>query len=68
MSEGKAVKVKLDWSRLLGFDQAGPSAFSPDADKLRDPCLTKLGTKPGVKSVAKFGIKVGVKGGVKIAL
>ena len=61
MSEGKTAKVKLDWSRLLGFDQADVSADALTAGKMRDPRLTKLGTKPGVKVGAKFGTKIGVK-------
>ena len=48
--------VKLDWTRLLGFDQvaAEDSALSS----------AKVGSKSGQKTV-KLGIKLGVKLGVK---
>ena len=46
--------VKLDWSRLLGFDQAVRSTDEAAAMKLNDPRLIKLG--------AKFGCKLGVRG------
>jgi hypothetical protein len=65
MAEVKTAKVKLDWSRLLGFDQADPALCGLSNDKLRDPRLAKLGPKEGVKPGAKFGIKVGVKSGTK---
>ena len=44
--------MKLDWSRLLGFDQAVRSGDEAAATKLNDPRLIKLG--------AKFGCKLGV--------
>lgn len=44
-------KVKLDWSRLLGFDQAVQDNDQAAAMKLNDPRLIKLG--------AKFGCKLG---------
>jgi hypothetical protein len=45
--------VKLDWSRLLGFDQAVRSGDEAAATKLNDPRLIKLG--------AKFGCKLGIR-------
>ena len=48
-----APKVRLDWSRLLGFDQAEPSAEKPEQAKLGDPRLAKLGAKSGSKSGSK---------------
>jgi hypothetical protein len=45
--------VKLDWSRLLGFDQAVRSGDDAAAMKLNDPRLIKLG--------AKFGCKPGIR-------
>ena len=45
------VSVKLDWSRLLGFDQAPRSSDDSTAIRLQDPRLAKLG--------AKFGSKLG---------
>jgi hypothetical protein len=51
-SEIASPGVKLDWSRLLGFDQAVRSSDQAAALKLNDPRLIKLG--------AKFGCKLGV--------
>lgn len=48
MSDVQNPKVKLDWSRLLIFDQ-GP-ARTVDAEvacRLTDPRLAKIGGKPG---------------------
>ena len=43
-------KVKLDWSRLLGFDQASTKVADADAAAhLHDPRLAMLGVKPGPK-------------------
>jgi hypothetical protein len=47
MSETKAAKVELDWSRLLGFDQA-------HSRKGAGKDVRRFGVKPGIKS----GIKV----------
>jgi len=52
-SETAAPTVKLDWSRLLGFDQAVRSGDEAAATKLNDPRLIKLG--------AKFGCKPGIR-------
>lgn len=42
-------KVPLDWSRLLGFDQAGPTRGS-DAPRVRLARVgVKVGAKPGLK-------------------
>jgi hypothetical protein len=43
--------VKLDWSRLLGFDQAVRISDEAAAPRLNDPRLIKMG--------AKFGGKLG---------
>jgi hypothetical protein len=56
MTEVKSPKVKLDWSRLLGFDQADSSVRSAEARDLR---LAKIGSKLGTKSGVKSGCKVG---------
>ena len=54
MASGTAPPtVKLDWSRLLGFDQAVRSGDDSAALKLNDPRLIKLG--------AKFGCKPGMR-------
>jgi hypothetical protein len=50
-NETKAPGVKLDWSRLLGFDQAVRSRDEEAAKKLNDPRMIRLG--------AKFGCKLG---------
>ena len=49
--ELKAPSVKLEWSRLLGFDQAVRSCDEEAAKRLNDPRLIKMG--------AKFGAKLG---------
>ena len=56
MASGTALPtIKLDWSRLLGFDQAVRSGDDLAAMKLNDPRLIKLGAKfgcqPGIRSV-----------------
>lgn len=45
----KQPRVILDWSRLLGFDQATGTDDQSAAAKLRDPRLAKLGAKIGQK-------------------
>jgi len=50
MSIDLSPKIKLDWSRLLGFDQASTSVVDAvAAARLNDPRLAKLGVKPGPK-------------------
>jgi hypothetical protein len=49
MSETRTPKVRLDWSRLLGFDQAGSTSGNGDATRLSDPRLAKIGVKLGRK-------------------
>jgi len=47
MSDAQAPKVKLDWSRLLVFDQAQATVADAEAaSRLNDPRLAKLGGKP----------------------
>lgn len=50
-TETKAPTVKLEWSRLLGFDQAVQSRDEEAAKRLNDPRMIRLG--------AKFGGKLG---------
>ena len=57
-------RIRLDWSRLLGFDQADASEREINTGKLRAQRLAKLGTKLGTKPGVKFGVKTGVKVGV----
>ena len=65
-NESGSRAVRLDWSRLLGFDQASRSAEG------REMLGAKLGGKVGGKGVivgmptlAKLGAKVGGKVGTK---
>ena len=47
------VRVKLDWSRLLGFDQAPAPDCASDGARSRAQLANlgaKLGGKPGVKN------------------
>jgi hypothetical protein len=55
--------VKLDWTRLLGFDQV-PSSSSTATPITQDPRIAKIGIKPGIKPGIKVGIKSGIKPGV----
>lgn len=48
----KTARIQLDWSRLLGFDQA-PTGAQGDASSIRDPRLAKVGQKVGVKPGVK---------------
>ena len=49
MSETRTPKVRLDWSRLLGFDQAGSTSDEGEATRLSDPRLGRIGVKLGRK-------------------
>ena len=47
MADTHTPKVKLDWSRLLVFDQAQlNSADAKESGRLHDPRLGKIGMKP----------------------
>lgn len=50
-SETKVPSVKLEWSRLLGFDQAVRTRDEEAGKRLNDPRMIRLG--------AKFGCKLG---------
>ena len=50
MSREQTRTIKLDWSRLLGFDQAEPPADSDTLARLSGPRLAKLGSKVGTKT------------------
>ena len=54
MSETRTPKVKLEWSRLLGFDQAGSAGDEADAIRLNHPRLGKIGVKLGPKPGLRF--------------
>ena len=47
MADTQVPKVKLDWSRLLGFDQAPPADI--EAARLGNARLVKVGAKVGAK-------------------
>jgi hypothetical protein len=49
-TDTKQPSIKLDWYRLLGFDQATGIDDKLAVAKLRDPRLAKLGAKSGVKT------------------
>jgi len=49
MSNNQTPTIKLDWSRLLGFDQAGRTGNDASAARLNAPRLAKLGAKVGNK-------------------
>ena len=55
----KRVAEKLDWNRMMGFEQ-----ITADRALLRAP--GKLGAKIGVKVGVKVGVKLGVKTGLRI--
>jgi hypothetical protein len=42
-------RIELDWSRLLGFDQAAPADTSTGALRQIESTLAKVGAKVGVK-------------------
>ena len=47
MADTQTPKVKLDWSRLLGFDQTSTTPVDAEAaGRLTDPRLAKIGPKP----------------------
>ena len=60
-SETAAPKVPLDWSRLLGFDQAEPAGDKPAPVRLRDPRLVKLGAKIGGKNPSDVRLKTDIE-------
>ena len=49
MSQKQTPTIKLDWSRLLGFNQAEPPADNDAAARLSGSRLAKLGSKVGTK-------------------
>ena len=59
----EAPNFRLDWSRLLGFDQANPrTGDSQQLGRAGAKASTKSGlTRAGAKLGGKFGAKVGAK-------
>ena len=53
MSGKLLPQVKLDWARLLGFDQVEPMRDDVDASRVDASRLVRLG--------AKFGSKTGLR-------
>lgn len=49
LDSAKSSGIKLDWSRLLGFDQATQRVDDAAATDISDPRLAKLGAKIGRK-------------------
>jgi hypothetical protein len=57
MATGKPTsRIKLDWSKLLGFDQATRIERQADAARPIAPTLAKLGSKVGGKVGNKSGL------------
>ena len=59
-SEPTSPKVRLDWSRLLGFGLAERTDEKPAPAKLSDPRLAKLGAKIGGKPVSDLRLKTDI--------
>ena len=54
------IRVRLDWSRMLGFDQARRSPAGIDVAR-----LTKVGSKPQIRALHMLGSKISIKPGIK---
>lgn len=52
---------KLDWNRMLGFEQITEMRQS----RPNEPLAPKVGVKTGVKLGTKIGGKIGLKVGIK---
>src|SRR5215471_12454930 len=59
-SDRTAPKVRLDWSRLLGFDLAEAVDEKPAPAKLADARLAKLGAKIGTQPVSDIRLKTDI--------
>ena len=55
------VSTKLDWNRMLGFEQ-----ITEERDSIRDEAARALSPKVGRKVGGKAGLKTGIKLGQKI--
>jgi hypothetical protein len=51
--------IKLDWSKLLGFDQATRVEGQSEGARATGPMLAKLGGKVGSKLGNKPGLRLG---------
>lgn len=56
MAEHSRISDRLDWNRMLGFEQIPEARTS-----IRDETATRLGAKVGNKLGGKIGSKRGVK-------
>lgn len=56
---------KLDWNRLLGFEQVASERAELRYGKVASKVGGKVGGKVGVKTGSKIGVKIGSKQGVK---
>ncbi len=45
MTQETEIKVELEWSRLLGFDQVRRSEDADDLARLKDARMAKIGSK-----------------------
>jgi hypothetical protein len=54
------IATKLDWNRMLGFEQV-PEAREDIRSEAGGPLSAKVGQKVGVKTGTKIGLKQGVK-------
>ena len=63
----KRLADRLDWNRMLGFEQVADDrgALRASAETRLGP---KIGPKPGLKPIAEIGLKIGAKIGAKIGL
>ncbi len=59
--EPTTPKIPLDWTRLLGFDQADPVAEKTGPAKLSDPRLARLGAKVGGKKPSDLRLKTDIR-------
>jgi hypothetical protein len=63
--EGKKMKKagsKLDWNKMLGFEQITDIRQASNSEQLGP----KVGVKTGIKLGTKVGNKIGLKQGLKI--
>jgi hypothetical protein len=61
----RGTAAKLDWNRLLGFEQIAPDRAAIRDSRIASKVGVKLGVKIGVKIGGKLGVKIGVKTGLK---
>jgi hypothetical protein len=61
------ISAKIDWNRMLGFEQISEARESvrDDSARLAAKVGNKVGEKVGLKLGQKVGTKLGVKAGFK---